>query len=89
MNFKAIIKRIAARFMSEAKTDIETVSTIIETEIHMEGTQAAAPAVTVANNINTAVQIALALKSIDPALTVDAVQAGTNAALSALYPAVV
>lgn len=49
-------------------------------------TPAAAPAVT-ANNVNAAIQIALALKAIDVSLSVDAVQAATNAALAALYPA--
>jgi len=39
------------------------------------------------NNVNTAVQIALALKSIDASLSVEAVQAATNAALAAAYPA--
>jgi hypothetical protein len=49
-------------------------------------TPAAAPAVT-ASNVNAAIQIALALKAIDSSLSVDAVQAATNAALAALYPA--
>lgn len=40
------------------------------------------------SKVNTAIQIALALKSIDSSRTVDQVQAGTNAALAALYPAV-
>ncbi|SAL26066.1 hypothetical protein AWB64_02130 [Caballeronia sordidicola] len=49
---------------------------------------AAAPAAqaTPVNQINTAVQIALTLKAIDASLSVDAVQAATNAALGALYP---
>ncbi|WP_144149370.1 hypothetical protein [Paraburkholderia sp. BCC1884] len=46
---------------------------------------ATAPATT-GNNVNTAVQIALALKSIDASLSVEQVQVGTNAALAALYP---
>jgi hypothetical protein len=50
-------------------------------------TPAAAPATT-ASNVNAAIQIALALKAIDASLSVDAVQAATNAALAALYPAV-
>ncbi|HDR9153798.1 TPA: hypothetical protein QDB05_000217 [Burkholderia vietnamiensis] len=41
----------------------------------------------VSMNVNTAIQIALALKAIDPNLSADAVQAATNAALSAAYPA--
>ncbi len=49
---------------------------------------AAAPAAqaTPVNQVNTAVQIALALKAIDATLSVEAVQAATNAALGALYP---
>jgi hypothetical protein len=47
-------------------------------------TQAAAA--TAGNNVNTAVQLALALKAIDPSLSVEAVQAATNAALTAAYP---
>lgn len=48
-------------------------------------TPAATPATT-ASNVNAAIQIALALKAIDASLSVDAVQAATNAALAALYP---
>jgi DUF1009 family protein len=44
------------------------------------------PAATTGNNVNTAVQIALALKAIDPSLSVEAVQAATSAALVAAYP---
>jgi hypothetical protein len=44
-----------------------------------------APATT-GNNVNTAVQIALAIKAIDASLSVEAVQAATNAALAAAYP---
>ncbi|MFP3705932.1 hypothetical protein SB783_18125 [Paraburkholderia sp. SIMBA_009] len=39
------------------------------------------------SNINVAIQIALALKANDPSLTDAAVQAATNAALAAAYPA--
>ncbi|MDR6447471.1 hypothetical protein J2794_003587 [Paraburkholderia terricola] len=52
-------------------------------------TPAAANATTPAttgNNVNTAVQIALALKAIDASLSVEAVQAATSAALTAAYP---
>ena len=41
---------------------------------------------TTGNNVNTAVQIALALKAIDATLSVEQVQAATNAALAAAYP---
>jgi hypothetical protein len=49
-------------------------------------TPVAAPTTT-PSNVNAAIQIALALKAIDTSLSVDAVQAATNAALAALYPA--
>ncbi|MBB3259989.1 hypothetical protein F4827_005061 [Paraburkholderia bannensis] len=39
------------------------------------------------DNINTAIQIAVALKTIDASLTADQVRAATTAALAALYPA--
>ncbi|WP_210236407.1 hypothetical protein, partial [Mesorhizobium sp. M8A.F.Ca.ET.181.01.1.1] len=45
----------------------------------------ATPATT-GNNVNTAVQIALALKAIDASLSVEAVQTATTAALAAAYP---
>lgn len=43
-------------------------------------------AATAGNNAHTAVQIALALKSIDASLSVSAIQAATDAALAAAYP---
>lgn len=51
-------------------------------------TPAAAPAATApqGSNVNTAVQIALALKAIDASLSVEAIQAATTAALAAAYP---
>jgi hypothetical protein len=49
-------------------------------------TPAGAPAATNGNNVNTAVQLALALKAIDASLSVEAVQAATSAALVAAYP---
>lgn len=51
-------------------------------------TSAAAPAATApqGSNVNTAVQIALALKAIDASLSVEAIQAATTAALAAAYP---
>ena len=85
MNLKAVIQKIASWFTSEAKVGIEVVSDIIEKESQMDATQAS-PVVAPANNINTAVQIALALKAIDASLPVETIQAGTNAALTALYP---
>lgn len=44
------------------------------------------PAATAGSNVNTAVQIALALKTIDASLSVEAIQAATTAALAAAYP---
>ncbi|WP_144154472.1 hypothetical protein [Paraburkholderia sp. BCC1885] len=44
------------------------------------------PAANAGSNVNTAVQIALALKTIDASLSVEAIQAATNAALAAAYP---
>ncbi|KVZ57526.1 hypothetical protein [Burkholderia ubonensis] len=38
-------------------------------------------------NVNIAIQIALAIKAADPTLSAEAVQAATNAALAAAYPA--
>jgi len=87
MNLKAVIQQIASWFRTEAKVGAIVVSELVETEKHMDGIQAVEGNVTAVANVNTAIQIALALRSIDPSLTVDAVQAGTNAALSALYPA--
>jgi len=51
-------------------------------------TPATAPAATApqGSNVNTAVQIALALKAIDASLSVEAIQAATTAALAAAYP---
>jgi hypothetical protein len=86
MNLKAVIQKIAQRFMGDMKVDIEVVSEIIETESHMADTQAVPGNATAVADFNTAIQIALALKAIDPSLAVEAVQAGTNAAISALYP---
>ncbi|MGF7130510.1 hypothetical protein P3T40_001985 [Paraburkholderia sp. EB58] len=86
MSLKAVIQKIASWFRSEAKVGIEVVSDIIEKESQMDASQSAVPVAASANNVNTAVQIALALKAIDASLSVDAIQAGTNAALAALYP---
>jgi hypothetical protein len=66
----------------------QVVSTNLAAELTgaFMSTPAAAPATT-PSNVNAAIQIALALKAIDASLSVDAVQAATNAALAALYPA--
>ncbi len=86
MNLISVFQKIVARFMNATKVDIETVSGNIDKEVHMDAVQTAGPVVAPGNNINTAVQIALALKAVDAALTVETIQSGTNAALTALYP---
>jgi hypothetical protein len=45
------------------------------------------PGIGAGNNVNTAVKLALALKAIDASLSVESIQAATNAALAAAYPA--
>lgn len=74
---------------SEGRVFIAGIASPISTIEAAMSTPAAAPAATApqGSNVNTAVQIALALKAIDASLSVEAVQAGTNAALAALYPA--
>jgi hypothetical protein len=71
-----------------AEGEFRSMTDFLEKDLSMSTPAAAAPAaVTAPNQVNTAVQIALALKAIDASLSVDAVQAATNAALAALYPA--
>lgn len=58
-----------------------------QTEVSMSTTATAQTAAAVqTSNVDTAIQIALALKSIDTSLSTESIQAGTNAALAALYP---
>lgn len=99
MNLKTIIAKVVSWFKGEAETVEQDVDKGVQwiatgagivrastvNEVIMS-TPAAAPATT-ASNVNAAIQIALALKAIDASLSVDAVQAATNAALAALYPA--
>ncbi|MCA7945583.1 hypothetical protein [Burkholderia vietnamiensis] len=75
MNGMAIAAETAARLSAGPNISVPIVEATITT-----------PGVTM-NDINTAIQIALAIKAIDPTLSADAVQAATNAALSAAYPA--
>lgn len=72
-----------------AEGEFRSMTDLLEKDLSMSTPAAAAApaAVTAPNQVNTAVQIALALKAIDASLSVDAVQAATNAALAALYPA--
>jgi hypothetical protein len=58
-----------------------------EASMNTTATDTQVAAATAGNNVNTAVQIALALKAIDASLSVEAVQAATTAALAAAYPA--
>ena len=77
------------RIAASVKAADETVGIINPpVEVNMstpaiEQATAAGPA----DNVNTAIQIALALKAIDASLSTEAIQAGTNAALATLYPA--
>jgi hypothetical protein len=73
---------VDARIASESAR----ISNIEATMSTPAAASVSAPATT-GNNVNTAVQIALALKAIDASLSVEAVQAATNAALAAAYPA--
>jgi hypothetical protein len=61
--------------------------TAMSTPAAVTATATATAPATTGNNVNTAVQIALAIKAIDASLSVEAVQAATNAALAAAYPA--
>lgn len=85
---EAAAAMINAEFAARITADQALSSRLATIEEVMSTPNAAAPAAqaTPTNQVNTAVQIALALKAIDASLSVDAVQAGTNAALAALYP---
>lgn len=81
-----IVRGVGGWIITAAGTT-HVIPDVIEEDLSMSTPAAAAPAaVTAPNQVNTAVQIALALKAIDASLSVDAVQAATNAALAALYP---
>lgn len=91
--FKSEASTVETRIVIDAKqteqfiaSELERIANLKETTM---STPAAAPAAPANTNttVDTAIQIALALKAIDASLTADAVQAGTNAALAALYPA--
>lgn len=62
------------------------ITSIVETAMSTPAAAPVAPAIT-NTNVDNAIKIALALKAIDDSLTVEQVQAGTNAALATLYPA--
>lgn len=103
MNLKAVIQKIVTWSASEAKAieqDIAGISASAETvdavvgainppvEVNMSTPAAEqAAAIVPASNVNNAIQIALALRAIDASLSTETIQAGTNAALAALYPA--
>jgi len=83
------VKELAAAIRTEVDARIAANSALAATTEATMSTPAAdtqVAAVTAGNNVNTAVQIALALKTIDASLSVEAVQAATNAALAAAYP---
>jgi hypothetical protein len=91
--FKGEAQQVETRIVLDATVVKKVIDDAIERiEVIREETMstpiAAAPTAQAApvNQVNTAVQIALALKAIDATLSVDAVQAGTTAALAALYP---
>jgi hypothetical protein len=86
MNLKTIIGKVVSWFKGEAKTVVEEIPTFIEKELDMNAPVTAATIATPASNVNTAVQIALALKAIDASQSVEAIQAATNAALAVMYP---
>lgn len=90
------VEQKAANLVSSVEIDVSAelarlAALIPEATIQgvVMSTPAAAPAAPETTNptIDSAIKIALALKAIDPNLTNDAVRAGTNAALGALYPA--
>jgi hypothetical protein len=82
---ESAVAAVNAEFSARITADQALSSRLSTIEANMS-TPTAAPATT-SGNVNAAIQIALALKAIDASLSVDAVQAATNAALAALYPA--
>jgi hypothetical protein len=90
---KALIVEAAARVESDQATwpswtiTKDGIFKMIP-ETFNEGIVMSTPAATPAVDTNKAVAIALALKAIDASLTVEQVQAATNAALAALQPQV-
>jgi hypothetical protein len=84
---------IEARIVVDAKqaeqfiaSELERIATLREESMSTPAAAPAAPATT-SPTIDSAIKIALSLKAIDPNLTDAAVQAATNAALTAAYPA--
>jgi hypothetical protein len=93
--FKSEAKTVETRIVVDTKAVEQVIADVLQhIEVIREESMstpvaAVAPAATTGNNVNTAVQIALALKSIDASLSVEAVQAATGAALAAAYPVAV
>ena len=82
------MKELAAAIRAEVDARISSNSALAATtEASMSTPSVDTQVTTAGNNVNTAVQLALALKAIDASLSVEAVQAATNAALAAAYPA--
>lgn len=88
MTIKSALVKIASWFKTEDAAVIAKVEQIFD---EIKAKEKAMPDVVVAttpvDKVAAAIQIALALKAIDSTLSAEAVQAGTVAALSALYPA--
>jgi hypothetical protein len=76
------VESFAGRYTFSA----EPAQSLTGSNMSTPATDTQAAVATTGNNVNTAVQIALALKSIDASLSVEAVQAATSAALAAAYP---
>ena len=98
-SIKALLQKIASWFkreetavvakMETVATDAETIITKVTTTVEKAMPDATvATTSTAGNNVVTALQIALALKAIDPALSDAAVQAATQSALASAYPVV-
>ncbi|KVT92693.1 hypothetical protein WK60_13975 [Burkholderia ubonensis] len=73
------------RMSNTGTLTINADTTTKESSMSTPAADQAAPA-NMNPTVDTAIQIALALKAIDPSLTTAAVQAATNAALAAAYP---
>ena len=88
MTIKSALVKFVSWFRSEDEDVIAKVEKIFD---EIKAQEKAMPdtvagATLAVDKVAAAIQIALALSAIDPTLTTAAVQAGTVAALSALYP---
>jgi alpha-ketoglutarate-dependent taurine dioxygenase len=91
--FKAKAKTVETRIVVDTKAVEQSIADALQhIDVIREETMSTPAAVTEAAatspySRNTAVAIALALKSIDASLSVEAIQAATAAAIAAAYPA--